>query len=54
MTLQKSTTPAPSAPGASESFTVLETGHIDGGAYRVVRLADGSERVEGWSRVRPK
>jgi hypothetical protein len=32
----------------SENLTVLETGHIDGGAYRVVRLADGSARVEGW------
>jgi hypothetical protein len=32
----------------SENLTVLETGHIDGGAYRVVRLGDGSERVEGW------
>jgi hypothetical protein len=27
---------------------VLDTGHIDGGAYRWVKLADGSSRVENW------
>jgi hypothetical protein len=27
---------------------VLETGHIDGGAYRWLELADGSWRVEEW------
>ena len=27
---------------------VLETGKIDGGAYRWVKLADGSARVEKW------
>ena len=32
----------------TENFTVLETGHIDGGAYRVVKFRDGSARVEGW------
>jgi len=32
----------------SENFTVLETGHIDGGAYRVVKFGDGSARVENW------
>jgi hypothetical protein len=32
----------------SENLTVLETGHIDGGAYRWLELADGSWRVEEW------
>jgi hypothetical protein len=32
----------------SENFTVLSTGHIDGGTYRVVELPDGSARVEEW------
>src|SRR6516164_7175611 len=32
----------------SENFKVLDTGHIDGGAYRWVKFADGSSRVEGW------
>lgn len=27
--------------------TFLCTGHIDGGAYRLLKLADGSGRVEG-------
>jgi hypothetical protein len=30
-------------------YTVVDTGHIDGGAYRLVELADGSARVEGWT-----
>jgi hypothetical protein len=30
------------------NVTVLETGKIDGGAYRWVKLADGSGRVEEW------
>jgi hypothetical protein len=37
--------------GAEErmkNFTVFDTGHIDGGAYRIVELADGSARVEEW------
>jgi hypothetical protein len=29
-------------------ITVFDTGHIDGGAYRIVELADGSARVEEW------
>jgi hypothetical protein len=32
----------------SENLKVLDTGHIDGGAYRWVELADGSGRVENW------
>jgi len=32
----------------SENLTVLDTGKIDGGAYRWVKLADGSGRVEKW------
>ena len=32
----------------SENLKVLATGHIDGGAYRWVEMADGSGRVEGW------
>jgi hypothetical protein len=32
----------------SENLTVLDTGHIDGGAYRWLELADGSWRVEEW------
>ena len=32
----------------SENLTVLDTGKIDGGAYRWVKLADGSGRVEEW------
>jgi hypothetical protein len=32
----------------SANVTVRDTGHIDAGAYRVVRMADGSERVEEW------
>ena len=31
-----------------KNLKVLATGHIDGGAYRWVKLADGSSRVEGW------
>jgi hypothetical protein len=31
-----------------KNFTVLDTGYIDGGAYRWVKLADGSGRVEEW------
>jgi hypothetical protein len=30
------------------NVTVLDTGKIDGGAYRWVELADGSARVEEW------
>jgi hypothetical protein len=32
----------------SESFTVRDTVHIDGGAYRWLELPDGSWRVEEW------
>jgi hypothetical protein len=32
----------------SESFTVRDTAHIDGGAYRWLELPDGSWRVESW------
>jgi hypothetical protein len=31
-----------------KNFTVLDTGKIDGGAYRWVEFADGSARVEEW------
>jgi hypothetical protein len=31
-----------------KNFTVLDTGKIDGGAYRWLELADGSGRVEEW------
>jgi hypothetical protein len=36
------------ATAKSENLTVLDTGKIDGGAYRWVELADGSSRVEEW------
>jgi hypothetical protein len=32
----------------TKNFTVRETAHIDGGAYRWVEFADGSARVEEW------
>jgi hypothetical protein len=35
-------------PTRSENFTVRDTAHIDGGAYRWIELPDGSARVEEW------
>jgi len=31
-----------------KTFTVRETAKIDGGAYRIVELSDGSGRIEEW------
>jgi hypothetical protein len=35
-------------PTKSKNFTVRDTAHIDGGAYRWIELPDGSARVEEW------
>lgn len=32
----------------TREIRVVETGHIDGGAYRWVELPDGGARVEEW------
>jgi hypothetical protein len=32
----------------TKNFTVLATGKIDGTAYRLIELADGSARLENW------
>jgi hypothetical protein len=37
------------SPRKSENFKLLATGKIDGGAYRWIKFADGSGRVEAWT-----